>query len=69
MELSPSWEATSYAATQELTKTLWNTKFRHRVHKNTEPVPILRQINPVNTIRHYKSKIYLIIHPFTSLSS
>jgi hypothetical protein len=65
-ELSPSWEAASCAATQELPSILRNPKVHHRVHKKPPRVPILSQIGPVPTIPPYLSTIYFNIGLFPS---
>jgi hypothetical protein len=58
MEMSPSREAVSCAATPELPGILWNPKIHYRVHKSPTLVPILGQIDQVHTTPSYLSKIH-----------
>ena len=61
MEQSPSWEANWFAASQEILRILWNPKVHYRIHKCPPPVPILSQIDPVNTPKSHFLNIHLII--------
>ena len=45
MEQSPSWEANTSSASQEITRILWN-----RIHNSPPPVPILSPIYPAHSL-------------------
>jgi hypothetical protein len=59
--LTPSWEASSYVATEQVSNILWNPKFHYRAHKGHPLVAIPSQINPVHITVSYLAKINYII--------
>ena len=65
----PSWESNWFAASQEISRILWNPKVHFRTHKRPPPVPILGQPNPVHIPTSYLLEIHpKIIHPSTPRS-
>jgi len=64
MVQSPSWEATWFAARQEIPRISRNPKVHYRTHKRTPPVSILSQPNPVHTSTSHLLEIHHnIIYP------
>ena len=64
MEHSTYLETSRFAASQEIPHILWNAKVHYHVHNSQPPVPILSQVNPVQTPTLHFLKIHLnIIRP------
>jgi len=70
MEQSPSCEANSQSASQEINLPLYNPKVHHHAHKGPPLIPILTQMHPVHTFtpyfHHIHSNIVLISTPRSS---
>jgi hypothetical protein len=56
MKQSPSWQANSHPASQEIPQLLWNPKVHFRAHKNPQLVRILSQVNAVQFLQTYFCK-------------
>jgi hypothetical protein len=58
-EQSPSWEANSHSASQEIPHFLWYLKIHYNIHKSLTLVPILSQRHPLHTFPLCFLKIHL----------
>ena len=61
LEPSPSLEANRFAASQEISRILWNPKVHYHIHKCPAPVPILSQLDLVHNTTFHILKIHLNI--------
>ena len=57
-EQSPSLEANSSSASQEIPRILWNTKAHYHIRTYLSPIPILSQLDPVHAPMSHLLKIH-----------
>jgi hypothetical protein len=64
MEQSPSWEANSCTASQDIPCLLWKPKVHYRVENSQPLAPILSQMHAVHTFPPYFPKIHsnIVLH-------
>ena len=67
MELSPSWKAKRFAASQEISRILWNPRIHYLIHKFLPAVPILSQLDSVHTPQPTSWRSILILSSHLSL--
>jgi hypothetical protein len=60
MSLSPSYEATSFSATQEFLNNPYSQKIHYYVHMNPPLVPNLSHMNPVYIMPSYLRSILIL---------
>jgi len=58
--MSPSLEANSSSASQEIPHILWNQKSHDRVHNSVPFAPASSQINPIHSVPSHFFKPILI---------
>jgi len=63
MDQNPSWEVNRFSASQEIPRILWNPKVCYGIYNSPAPLPILSQINPVQTPPHFLKIHFNIIFP------